>query len=662
MNFKRTISDNWKLIGVFLLTFLVFFPMFRNELLNWDDGRYITNNLLIRQLSFKQVIVYFTQYFDGHYHPLTLLSLAIDYKISGENPLAFQITSMILHLLNVYLVYYFVKTLLKNKNWALIVAVLFGIHTMQVESVVWMSERKNLLYTAFFFGSLICYLRYIEKNNIKIYLLSILLFIFSALSKVMAISLLPTLFIIDIYYKRNFKSKAVCLDKIPFLVIGFVFGLIAIWAQNTTWGAYDKPPFNFIERIPIAAYSFTQYFLKLIVPFKLSAFYPYPDKINGTLPWYLWLWLIPAIIYLIALIKTFRQRGVEFFALAFFGANIFLLIKLFDIPIGDNLLGDRYVYIPSVGLFLLVPYYFSKLKKAQPIKVAKVGITIYFIFLSVFTFSRTKVWKDDFTLFNDVIQKYPNVSLAYNNRGMGYNERGEFKNALADFNKAIQLKPQSKNAYLNRGALYAKTGEINNALKDFNRVILMNPKDTVAYLNRGIAFAQIENWEKAINDYTRAIELCPDYYLIYANRGVALGSAGEYNRALTDFNKTIDLMPNYPNVYFNRANLWAQQNSFSNAIIDYSKAIELNPEYTRAIINRGQSYFTINDFDKAISDFSMAIKRSPQNASLYYKRGLCYLQLNTKAEAKKDFIMAQKLGLNINSEQINNLINKELNR
>lgn len=662
MNTKKTILFNWKLIGIILLTFLVFLPMFKNGFLNWDDGRYITGNEIIKSLSLKSISLFFSQYFDGHYHPLTLLSLAIDYKISGGNPIAFHVTSIALHLLNVYLVYSFIKILFKNENWALVVALLFGIHTMQVESVVWMSERKNLLYTTFFFASLITYVKYLEKEKIGIYLLSIFLFVLACLSKVMAISLFPTLFIIDIYLKRSFKIKSIWLNKIPYLFIGIIFGLLAIWAQNTTWGAYDKPPFSFVERIPIAAYSFTQYFAKLIIPFKISAFYPYPDKINGALLWYFWLWLIPAIIYVLSLIKIFKKKNTEFFALAFFGVNIFLLIKLFDIPIGDNLLGDRYVYIPSVGLFLLVPFYISKIKNANIVKVAKAGLAIYIISLTIFSFSRTKVWGDDFYLFDDVIKKYPNVSIAYNNRGMGYEERGEHTKALADFSKAIKLKPGSTNAYINRGSLYANTGQVIEAINDFSRVIKMNPKDSLAWLHRGIANAQLKKWKNAINDYSKAIELWTDHYLIYANRGVAFGSLGNYKSSLEDFNKAIKLNPLYPNVYFNRGNLWAVQQNYLEAISDYSKAFELNPSYKQAITNRGQVYYNLNDFENAARDFSLAINIDGRNPSLYYRRGLAYLDQEKLTEAKKDFIHAQNLGYNINREQIEKLINKELNR
>jgi len=659
---KKNISEYWKLIGVLVLTCLVFSPIFWNGFLEWDDSRYITNNLLIKELSINKILGYFTIYFDGHYHPFTLISLAIDYKLSGDSPLAFHITSIVLHLINVYLVFLFVKILFQNSNWALLVALLFGVHTIQVESVAWMSERKNLLYTAFFFSSLICYLKYIANKKTIFYILSIILFIFSGLSKVMAISLVPTLVLIDIYLKRDFKSKTVWFEKVPFLLIGIVFGLIAIGAQNTTWGSYDKPPFSFIERIPIAAYSITQYLGKLIIPFKLSGFYPYPTKINNELPWQFWLWLIPAILYLIALIKSFKKSRIVFFSLAFFGVNIFLLIKKINIPIGDNLLGDRYDYIPSVGIFILIPFILSSIKKQQILKVVKGILVIYCLFLSVFTFSRTKVWKDDFTLFNDVIQKYPNVSIAYNNRGLGYKEKGDYVKALNDFTKAIELKPRSTKAYLNRGSLLAKTGKTNEALNDFSRVILMNPKDSSAYLNRGMVFAQLKKWDSAINDYNKAIELKPANYLAYANRGVAFGSLGEYNNALNDFNKAIELAPHYPNAYFNRANLWAQQNSFSNAIKDYNKAIELNPEYKQAMINRGQSYFNLNDFENAARDYSNAIRFDGNNATLYYKRGLCYLKQRKIEETKKDFIMAQKLGLNKNSEQLDNLINKELNK
>ncbi|NOX45460.1 MAG: hypothetical protein GXO89_00600, partial [Chlorobi bacterium] len=214
------------LLLILVATFFAFSPVFQNDFLKtWDDNRYIIDNPLIQSLGFSNIAQMFSMVYDGHYHPLTLLSLAIDFQIDGLNPVVFHTTNLLLHLGNTLLVFWFVFLLFDRKNlsMAVVSALLFGISTMAVESVAWASERKNLLYALFYFVSLISYLKYLKTDKLKFLFLSVFLFLLSLLSKAMALPLVATLFAIDLFFGRKPLSWKTILEKLPYLLLAIIF-------------------------------------------------------------------------------------------------------------------------------------------------------------------------------------------------------------------------------------------------------------------------------------------------------------------------------------------------------------------------------------------------------------------------------------------------------
>ncbi|MCD4746648.1 MAG: hypothetical protein K8R58_10145, partial [Bacteroidales bacterium] len=385
------------LLGILVLTFIAYFPVFQNNFLStWDDNRYVLENPLIKSLSFQNIINIFTQYYDGHYHPLTQLSLAIDYQIAGLEPWIFHFTNFLLHLINTALVFYFIYILFKKPVIAIITALLFGINPMQVESVAWITERKNLLFAIFFFGSLISYVKYIKLEKRKYYYISLLLFLLSVLSKVMAISLSVTIIAIDFALNRKLLSKKVIIEKIPFFLLAIIFGIFAIFAQKSTWGEeLSQNYYTFFERLLFASYAFIHYILKLIIPVNLSGYYPYPDISNNSIPFQYWLYPIPVISIILAFIYSLKRSRILSFAMLFYIINIFLLLKLFEVPAGDYIMADRYSYIASVGVFILIGIGFNYIinNKQQLKKILQIILIVYVLFLCLQTFNRTIIWR-----------------------------------------------------------------------------------------------------------------------------------------------------------------------------------------------------------------------------------------------------------------------------
>jgi len=678
---------NWVfwISGILLLVFLVYIPLHQNGfLVSWDDNRYIIDNPHIQSLNLNSVLQSFTTYYDGHYHPITLISLALDYNFYELDPKGYHATNLILHLLNTFLVFWLVFLLFQRKNILipLIAAFLFGISTMHVESVAWVSERKNLLFAAFFLISLIAYLRYLKTNRTGFYILALVLFVCALLSKVMAIPLVITLFLVDYFFGKNLFSRKVLLEKLPFILIAIVFGIVAIFAQKSTWGEdLSQEQYSFFERILFSGYAYITYILKLLFPYKLSGFYPYPKTSDGfVILRNIVLVLVSIGIVGVAFYVRNKQKIVTFGVL-FFSANIFLLLKTFNVPAGDYIIADRYVYIASIGIFILIAAGYEYLISRSSL-LKKVGVSmlvVYGLFLSLQTFNRNSVWKDDISFYSDIISKYPSAEVAYTNRGAIRKENHQYTKALVDFNKAIQLGKNDYKAFANRGAVYADLGQFDKAVVDYKKAVSLNPNNSEvlaiygftllqtgefygaieilnkslaiqnynpeAYTNRGTAKFSLGDFPGAITDYSVASKLDPEYVNAHFNRGLANINAGNFESAIHDFEKAVEINPNHFESYSNMGIAWSKLSNSRKAFESYAKAIKINPNYFEAWLNRGVDKYYLKDYQGSLIDLTKAIEINPNLAAAYYFRATILLN-SDRLSACEDLKKAAKLGFN----------------
>jgi tetratricopeptide (TPR) repeat protein len=610
------------LLLILLVTFIVYIPSRNAEFTNWDDDGYVTGNMDITSFK-KHKSKLLTETYEANYHPLTMLSYAFDYSTGKLNPKIYHRTNMVLHLLNVALVFWLIILLTGNPEMALICGILFGVHPLNVESVAWISERKNVLYTLFFLSSIISYIKYIQEGKVKFYLFALSLFIFSLLSKGMAVSLSITLIAIDYLYDRELLSKKILLEKIPFLVLSVVFGLTAIHAQpigTDEIASFRAAPLNnpLYEKILYATYNIGQYILKLFVPLKLAAFYPYPDKTNGVLPlqYYIVPFFIIAIMAgcLILFIKR-KNNNSKFilFCSLFFLINIGLVLQL--LPVGEAIMADRYVYVPCIGVFLLVGLAYKYIIENKPrIRNLFAGaLTVYCLWLSYLAYQRCEVWHDSISLWADEIEKYPTLGFAYNQRGLAKNELNDLSGALEDFKKCIQLDSFSYMAYSNKGVIESINGNYQTAIKDFDKAV--SNGYTSAYKNRAKAKSLSKDYKGAIEDYSFYLKLNPNDHDIYFTRGLMRYFLKDYSNAIVDYTRAIDLAPESVEVYSNRGVAKSILADYQGAIIDFNKAIEINPAYNPAYYNRAKVKLQTGLIQEACTDLQKAAEYGHPQAS-----------------------------------------------
>ncbi len=629
--------ERWKwhvALGIILLiTFLAYLPVFHNGLLAWDDEAYIKNNPLIYSLNLKEI---FSHNVMGNWHPFTILTLALEYQLFGLNETGYHAFNLLLHLLNVILVFYAVSLLSDKVVVALVASLLFGIHPLHVESVAWAAELKDLLYTFFFLASYIYYLKYLKDLQKKYYFIALLLFAASLLSKAMAASL-PLLLILTDYFKGRKITMGTLIEKVPFFLLALAFGVIAIFVQDASGSTEFAAVITFPQRLIFASYGFISYLFKLLIPLNLSAFYPYPDKVG--LEYYAYLLSLLGLIAFLIYLRRYSKKVI--FGIGFFTITVLLVLQL--LPVGRTIMADRYSYIPSIGIFYLAGEGFAFLWNRKLKLTGIVLLTIFSAFYSVKTFARCSVWKNDLTLWNDVIRQYDKIGEAYYNRGVFFMNEKRNEEAIKDFNKAIELKPGSASAYNNRGIVYANEKRFNEAIADFNKAVELNPKNAIAYNNRGNYFKNANRNKEAISDFNMAIKLNPDFSEPYNNRGSVYITERRLDEALNDFNKSIELNPNNSESYFNRGIVFLYERRSDDAISNFNKAIGLKPDYFNAYRNRGIVFASQNRNEEAIYDFNKAIEFKPDYAMAYNNRGMVFANEKRNEEAIQDFEKAIEL-------------------
>jgi len=608
--FKKILKkiDEHPVISVFglvILTVVFYLASFSNSFTNWDDPVNILQNPYIASFNFANIKEWFTVPLLGMYSPVVYFSFAIDYAAGNLNPFCYHLSNLILHLVNVYLVQLLLFQFIRKRSVALILALLFAIHPLIISGVTPLSIRSNLLYTLFFLLALRSYFKYIQhgQRNSDIYL-TLIFFLLSILSKSAAVIFPVVMLAGDNLYKRQFSWKLV-LEKIPFLVISILTGLLSLYFRKDIGLSLND--YTVFDKLILAFYSLSYYSFKWFFPFHFSPLYAYPVKLNGFLPaiYYLsTLWIILAGI----LVCIFRKNRMFIFGFLFYLLNLLLVIKI--IPVGMEFVSDRYGYISSIGLMIMIAgiitQYRSHINSVVMNWLAFICF-LYMIWFSVLGQKRQHEWKDAKTLWSTVISKQNNMALAYNNMGVLLADENKLKEAIMFYDKALKAKADYPEVLFNRANAFRKTNNPNQALRDYNLCIQSDPEYYKAILNRGILYKETGNYPAAIRDINKAVSLKPLSAEAYYNRGVIRYELRDFEGALSDFNKSVQLDQIDYQAYANRGAVYYLRGNYQLAMHDLNRAIQINPGFALAYENRARVEVKLNLKDQACSDLKKAV-------------------------------------------------------
>lgn len=605
-------NNGWMWLGAALvLTLLAMIPVFSTELLNYDDELYITENIFIQNFKIGDL---FGGFFQNQYSPIAMTLMAFWYKL-GLSVGALKFISVLWHLLNVALVFLVVRKLFGKEEWAFFVAALFGVSTMQLESVAWLAASMKIgTYGFFFLGAVWLYLRYLDALNKKFLFASIGAFLLACLCKEQAVALAPTLVLVDYFKKRNWLSGAVLMEKVPYFILAIIFGVITLKASASAEVKHVVYDFNIGERLLFAAYALGSYFTKLTIPFNLSFFYTYPIK--GATPAYFYIYALIFIAILGVLFQAWRSNNrTVLFALLFFLINIGLTVFTQILSVRDVIMADRYVYISSIGWFLFIAYCLEKFLSPRLGKSTTqyLGIGLIAV-MTVVTFLRGSVWKDSISVFSDVIEKgkytdgkkNPYLALPYNNRGIAYKRKGNIDQAMKDFNSAIGASNKYPSGFLNRGNIYFSREEDKLAIKDYNQTIKLDANSTKALSARGAIYAKQGKNDLALQDLNKAIELEPYFADALSNRGLLYMQMSRYDESIADFSKIISFRPRSHEMYSTRGVVYGRAGRMEESIADHTKAIQLDPKSGAYFINRAYAYAQVGNKAAALQDAQKA--------------------------------------------------------
>jgi len=625
--------------GIGLLTYLFLQTCLNNELTNWDDLGYIITNPLIKDTSADAIKNIFSTNNPvmGNYHPLTILLYYFEYGKYGLEPWIYHFDSLILHVLCTIAVYYFIKTLTGRTVAATIVALLFGLHPMHVESVAWAAGRKDVLYGLFFILSLTAYVKYIraEANKKAIWYIAVLVsFAVSLLAKSVAVTLPVTLFAVD-YLENRKISWRLLIEKLPHFGLSLLFGILSIKAQKDVGalGTLDAS-FTVLERTALGCYALCTYLWKVVVPAGLCNFYPYPLKVGGSLPAVYYIYPVIILGLVFAVLKFARKNKAVIFGLAFFIINIILLLQF--LPVGGAIISDRYGYIPYVGLFFILGWYVSgyfEVKEKTGTGKVLLGITLgYCLILGFVSNARCKDWYDSVSLWKDDIEKHPEAPVGYFYLGQEYFTRYE---AATNPNKKKALADSS--------------------MDNFNLSVARKPD----YINPIICIAELQRNFGAVDDakntYYKAMKINANNESVYLGLGVIYSIKHMYDSAGYCFIKGLALKPFSPEGHSNYANYLDITGKLDSSLKEYAIAIEQNPDAYIPYLNRGRIFMRQNKPDDAMKDLDRAIEKSPESGDVYLQRSKLYLSKNDKVNALKDAQKAGTLGIQVDQNYLNQL-------
>jgi len=546
-------------VALTIMTLVVYGQVYQFDFIQIDDPIFIKNSHVRSGMTLDGIAWAFSSLSiasSGFWHPLTWISLMLDYQLYGGNVGGYHVTNLMLHIFSTLMLFWLFQRMTKAIWRSAFVAALFALHPHHVESVAWIAERKDVLSAFFGMLTLVLYVHFTEKPDVKKYLLVVFSFLCALMSKTMAVTL-PVIMILLDYWplgrfqggKRNFLLWQI-REKISLLLLAAIFSTVqfSIWNNPSV-----KDIFSPGLRLTNALVAFLMYAGKILFPHDMHLFHPFSEQLP--------VWQIAVSVLIILMISTAVIVNVKRLPHLFVGWFWYTITVLPVIGITRNSvywMHEHYTYLPSIGIGIMlawgIPYALSRSHMSGRILFAA-GIAAL-MFMAVISRQQCSYWKDSITLFQHSLKVTKHQYIAYYNLGNTYADLGQYHRAIYYYSHAIRLKPEYAESYYNRGLAYHRIGQYPHAVTDYSRAIILKSDYEDAYNNRGNIYGHHGKYPQAITDFNNVISLNPDHAKAYHNRGLAYGGIGQYQKSVEDFSKAIQLDPDYAGAYENRAGVY----------------------------------------------------------------------------------------------------------
>ncbi|HLO45242.1 MAG TPA: tetratricopeptide repeat protein [Leadbetterella sp.] len=627
----------WVIFGGLFAVVLISYGKIWNNGFVWDDDPYIILNEAVKNFNLRSLLLDFHV---GNYHPLTMLSLAIEYWFVGERTWLAHFNNLLIHSANSFLLYVLIKKLNIKNLVAVLLAFFFALHPMHVESVAWAAERKDVLYTFFLLLSFIFYLNYSKSDNKLHYGLSLLFFLASCLSKGMAVVLPALLIVTDWWiFGKKFTVKNL-VDKIPYFALTLIFAYIATTAQKDAGAdasSVINSTFSASERFRIVCYSFLFYWVKTVVPINLLPFYPYPVKIGGSIPAIYNLSVLVLAAFMGVTFWLGRKNHKIWWAVAFFTIAISTVLQI--LPVGSAIVADRYYYLSSIGPLFLIAYGLGN-TKGDFGKIVSFGLLIVWAGI---TFFQTGHWKNGYTLFKPAEKFYPEDAMVLSNIGWYHLGQKEFPMAKQYLMRADNNGFKNADVCRTIGSMYIDEGDYKNALAYLEKAQLFLPKSPRTDWLTALAYLRTNEFAKALPFAQKASKDAPDNLEYLNSYAQALMNLGRFDESNAVFREVIAKDPENWDAYLNISYAHKLKGDTQTEIKLLDDLIKKQPSYLPAYRNIGVTFSDLGMHDQAVQYWQRATVYD-STGDYDYNIGINFSNRARIAEAKDWYIKAARKG------------------
>jgi tetratricopeptide (TPR) repeat protein len=636
-----------------LVTVAVYGPATSFQFLNTDDGLLFSENPHVRAgLTAESFKWAWTSVVTGNWHPITMLSFLLDCQLFGVKPWWPHLVNVLLHAANTVLLFGLLQRMTRATWRSAMVAALFALHPLHVESVAWMAERKDVLSTFFWFLTTWAYLRY-TQNHFKYYALSLLFFALGLMSKPMLVTLPFTLLLLDYWPLERMKQGWRLLwEKVPFLAMSAVMCVVTFLAQKESGAMPLSGSLSVGNRIGNALISYMRYAEKMFWPRHLTGLCLLGVDAGQ---WRWWEALLAALLLVAAsALVLWQWRRRPYLAMGWFWYLGTLVPVIGLVQVGGQAMADRYTYVPLIGLFVMVVWggweTAERLQWAKAVPVAAAGSLAACAALTV---HQEFFWKNEKAYNERLVEVSPHNYIGLRDLGICWLEEKRTNEAISNFQYAIQLNPTYAGAHQSLGIVLQRLGNTGEAIRQFQEAIRFRAHYAEAYDGLGTAFDTMGRFDEAVRQYREAIRSNPDDARIHYNLAGSLHREGQIDEALKELQQAIRLQPDCAEAYNNVGAILEEKGQPDQAIRQYQEAVRLQPESAQFHFNLGVVLNATGHLDEGISEFEKAIQLRPDFTQARNNLGIGLGRKGRLEEAVSQFREAIRLKPNEPESHIN---------
>jgi tetratricopeptide (TPR) repeat protein len=692
-NARRDLIFSWAIpFGIFALTFLAFLPSLWNGFVDWDDPLNLTENPDYRGLGWTQLKWMFGGNNTNFYMPLTWLTYGLDYTLWGMNPAGYHLTSLLLHALNACVFYFVALRLFRAarggepvrdsalRAGAALATLLFALHPLRVESVVWATERRDVLSGLFYLLAILAYLHSLEPGAAATprgrawYWSAVAAGLCALLSKPMAVSLPVILVLLDIYPLRRLgfgpvswlalAARRVWLEKVPFILCSAATSVVALLRLGELIDPTALPPVNWLGRLAVSVYALAFYLWKTLVPWNLSALYEQPLPLDPTA----WPFVLSALaVAAVTVTAVSLRRRWPSLLTVWLAFVVVLLPVLGIIQIQSMIAADRYTYLASLGWALLAggilgsaieAHAAGRLGKRAMALIALVALAPP-IGLGGLAWMQTRIWRDSETLWAHTVAVTPSAR-AHLHWGRTLIREGRPDEAIPHLREALRLRPGYAFARFDLGVALEAQGDLPAAVDEYRAVLHDRPDVANVHYSLGSALHRLGRPAEAIEQYEAALRLEPNFWPAHVNLGVALASQGRLTEAVEHYRQALRANPRIAAAENNLGRALLRLDRPEEATQHFERAVEIDPRIADARNNLGSARAREGKISDAIDQFEAALRLSPAYAEAHSNLGIALMRANRPADAADHFRKA--LEINPGSAEAHNLLGIALAR